>query len=268
MNENCTKPARVLSWLLPALVALLLHTSAVAQNGKRVAVGRAAGKITLDGALDESDWAQAPALGEILQREPKQEAAATERTEVKLLADKDNLYIGVTCYDSEPEKVVGAQMARDAELEIDDSVAILLDTFHDRRNAFYFATNPAGALVDGLIVENQRGINFNWNAIWNVRVKRAAQGWNAEFAIPFKSLSFNPGQDVWGFNFSRVAWTWNSLRSRKPGKSRASPRSSRGADSTCARSPSGVGFGMSAATAALKAMWAATSSTISRRGCG
>jgi hypothetical protein len=178
MRENFTKPARAMSLLLPALVALLLQASVMARNGKRVAVGRAVGKIALDGVLDEADWAQAPSLGEIRQREPKQETDATERTEVKLLADKDNLYIGVACYDSEPEKVVGTQMARDAELEIDDSVAILLDTFHDRRNAFYFATNPAGALVDGLIVENQRGINFNWNAIWNVRVKRNAQARN------------------------------------------------------------------------------------------
>ncbi|MGH9940621.1 MAG: DUF5916 domain-containing protein [Blastocatellia bacterium] len=186
------------------LAMLLLHPHAVALNDKRTAIGRVTGKISLDGALEEPDWAQAQALGEILQREPKQETAATERTEVKLLADKDNLYIGVMCYDSDPEKVVGAQMARDADLEIDDSVAILLDTFHDRRNAFYFATNPAGAVVDGLIVENQRDVNFNWNAIWDVRVKRTGQGWSAEFAIPFKSLSFNPRQDVWGFNFSRI----------------------------------------------------------------
>jgi len=205
MNKKRLNPARVtLCLMLLTAAVTLLHARAIAQNGKRVAVGRATGEISLDGALDEPDWARAPPLDEILQREPKQEAAPTERTEVKLLTDKDNLYIGVACYDSEPEKVIGTQMARDAELEIDDSVAILLDTFHDRRNAFYFATNPAGALVDGLIVENQRGINFNWNAIWNVRARRTAQGWSAEFAIPFKSLSFNPGQDDWGFNFSRI----------------------------------------------------------------
>ncbi|MFN0084384.1 MAG: DUF5916 domain-containing protein [Blastocatellia bacterium] len=205
MNGMRMNPARIAHCLaLLAVAMLLVDARVVAQNGKRIAAGRAAGKISIDGILDESGWAGAPALDEIQQREPKQESAASERTEVKLLFDKENLYIGVICHDSEPEKVVGTQMARDAELEIDDSVAILLDTFHDRRNAFYFATNPAGALVDGLIVENQRGINFNWNAIWIARAKRTAQGWTAEFAIPFKSLSFNPGQDDWGFNFSRI----------------------------------------------------------------
>jgi hypothetical protein len=203
-RQHQRKRARAALLRLLILTALLAHARAAAPDGKRVNVAPSSGRITLDGVLDEPDWALAPLLGEIRQREPKPESAASERTEVRLLKDRDTLYIGVMCYDSEPEKVVGTQMARDAELEIDDSVAVLLDTFHDRRNAFYFATNPAGALVDGLVVENQRGINFNWNAIWDVRARRTAQGWSAEFAIPFKSLSFNPGQDVWGFNFSRV----------------------------------------------------------------
>lgn len=169
-----------------------------------VVVRPAASKINLDGVLDEPAWDLAETLGRILQREPRPGEPASEGTEVRLLIDSGHLYIGVACFDSEPEKIVGTQMARDADLEIDDSVAILLDTFHDRRNAFYFATNPAGALVDGLIIENQQSINYDWNAIWNVAVKRHSQGWSAEFAIPFKSLSFDPGRDVWGFNFSRT----------------------------------------------------------------
>jgi hypothetical protein len=173
-------------------------------NGKRVAVKPANVKIAVDGALDEPDWAQAQSLGEIRQREPKEGAEATERTEVRVLADKNSLYLGVMCYDSEPRKIVGTQMARDAELEVDDRIELLLDTFHDRRNAFYFATNPAGALVDGLIIENGRSINLDWNAIWNVKVKRLAEGWCAEFEIPFKSLSFTAGRDTWGFNLSRT----------------------------------------------------------------
>ena len=189
--------------LLLCALMLPLPSKLAADNPKRVTVLPVTGKIVLDGVLDEADWAQAPALGEILQREPKQESPASERTEVKLLADKANLYVGVQCYDSVPEKITGTQMRRDASLEADDRIEILLDTFHDRRNAFYFATNPAGALVDGLVIENGRQINFDWNAIWDVRVKRNDKGWSAEFAIPFKSLGFTPGQDVWGFNFAR-----------------------------------------------------------------
>ena len=93
---------------------------------------------------------------------------STERTEIKLLYDRDNLYVGVICEDLQPHLVIGTQMARDADLDADDRIELLFDTFHDRRNAFYFATNPAGALVDGLIIENGE-LNQQWDGIWNVR---------------------------------------------------------------------------------------------------
>jgi hypothetical protein len=129
---------------------------------------------------------------------------ASENTEVRLLFDDNNLYIAVMCYDSNPGEVIATQMARDADLSVDDRIEILLDTFFDRRNAFYFSTNPEGALVDGLIVENGQQINREWDAIWDVRARRTEQGWSAEFAIPFKSLNFNQNRLLWGFNLSRT----------------------------------------------------------------
>jgi hypothetical protein len=173
-------------------------------NASRSAVvERANSSIVVDGVLDEAIWNITPQIGDLVQREPRPGAPPTEKTEVRLLFDASSLYIGVICYDSEPERVIGTQMARDASLDDDDRIQILLDTFHDRRNAFYFATNPSGALVDGLIIENGN-LNREWDAIWNVRAKRTGQGWTAEFAIPFKSLSFRSGQTSWGFNVSRT----------------------------------------------------------------
>jgi hypothetical protein len=157
----------------------------------------------VDGKLDEPDWTAAAPITDILQREPRPGQPATEKTELRLLYDADNLYIGVTCFDSEPKKIIATQMARDADLSADDRIEILLDSFRDRRNAFYFATNPAGALVDGLVIENG-DLNKNWDAIWVVRTQRSAQGWSAEFAIPFKSLGFHAGAASWGFNLSRT----------------------------------------------------------------
>jgi len=185
------------------VVVSLTAARVVADDAKRATPPQATGRITIDGALEESDWARAASIGEIVQREPRPGAAASERTEVKLLYDARNLYIGVVCYDSEPDKIIGTQMARDAALMADDTIEILIDTFHDRRNAFYFATNPLGALVDGLIIENGQP-NKEWDAIWTVKTRRFAEGWSAEFEIPFKSLGFNKGQNIWGFNFSRT----------------------------------------------------------------
>jgi hypothetical protein len=166
-------------------------------------VTRAQSPISIDGTLDESAWTNAPSIGEIRQREPNPGSMASEPTEVKLLYDDKNFYIGVICYDSEPERIIATQMARDADLSVDDKVEIVIDTFRDRRNGYYFATNPAGVLRDALVIENGK-TNDQWDAIWYVRTARSELGWSAEFAIPFKTLSFEKEQNAWGFNISRT----------------------------------------------------------------
>ena len=100
-------------------------------------------------------------------------------------------------------EIVAHELRRDSDLAADDRIAIVLDTYSDRRNAYYFATNPNGVRTDGLITE--QGLpSLDWDTVWNVRVRRTARGWDALFRIPFVSLSF-PGEvgGVWGFNFSR-----------------------------------------------------------------
>ncbi len=169
---------------------------------RSVTVTRVAEKITVDGFLNEPVWNQAPRIGDLVQRQPNAGEPPTERTEVTLLYDANNLYIGVVAHDSEPEKVIGTVMERDGSLNSDDSLAIVLDTFRDQRNAFYFATNPAGAFVDGLAFTNGQ-LNTDWNAIWEVRTQRTDFGWVAEIAIPFKSLNFPAESTEWGFNIER-----------------------------------------------------------------
>ncbi|MCY4535240.1 MAG: carbohydrate binding family 9 domain-containing protein, partial [Bryobacterales bacterium] len=107
--------------------------------------------IVIDGVLDEAPWRRSPKIGELVQRIPRAGTKPTERTEVTLLYDRNSLYIGVMCYDSEPDRVLASQMARDASLNPDDRLSIILDTFRDQSNAFHFSTNPNGALVDGLV---------------------------------------------------------------------------------------------------------------------
>jgi hypothetical protein len=180
-----------------------LRVPSLTDDAPRAVISRSASRIIVDGVLDEPAWETATTIGEIRQREPHQGEKATERTEVKVLYDSQNLYIGVMCFDSDPTQIIGTQMARDGDLSADDRIEILIDTFRDRHNAFYFATNPLGALVDALIIENGEA-SPEWDAIWFVRTHRTEQGWSAEFSIPFKSLAFHRGQQVWGFNVSRT----------------------------------------------------------------
>ena len=188
--------------LVPAASAVARQQTPPPEPDARSAVVTATtDAIEIDGVLDEPIWSTAPKIGDLVQRQPAQGRPPTERTEITLLNDGEHLYIGVMSFDSEPRRVIGTQMARDASLSSDDRVEILLDTFRDQRSAFYFATNPSGALVDGLVASGQ--LNADWDAIWNVRTSRTDRGWIAEFAIPFKSLSFPAGRTVWGFNLAR-----------------------------------------------------------------
>jgi hypothetical protein len=160
-------------------------------------------EIVVDGVLDEAVWRRSPTIGKLVQRIPNAGAEPDQRTEVTLLRDRDYLYVGVMNYDSEPDRILASQMARDAVLTPDDRISILFDTFRDQSNAYYFATNPNGAFVDGLVFANGE-TNTDWNAIWIVKTQRTEDGWSAEFAIPFKSLTFPGESTVWGFNFQRT----------------------------------------------------------------
>lgn len=160
--------------------------------------------ITIDGSLDEPTWQQAQVIDIFQQREPDEGAPASERTEVRVLYSRARLYVGVICFDSQPEAIVTSRYDRDADLTADDRVTLLFDTFLDLRNAFVFQVNAAGARFDQIITDEGQDQNPDWNGIWYARTRRSAQGWTAEIAIPFQTLSFVAGQTEWGFNVQRI----------------------------------------------------------------
>ena len=179
-------PAAVWAWAFlftPLLWAAIPPQIMATEPTKSAVVTRITSEITVDGLLEEPAWEAAPTI-ELTQTDPRPGEEPTERTEVTLLYDADNLYIGVICYDAEPNRVIGTQMARDANLGSDDRILIVLDTYRDQRNAFYFATNPAGALVDGLVFANGQS-NNDWDAIWAVRTRRTEEG--GVRSLPFHS---------------------------------------------------------------------------------
>ena len=168
----------------------------------RVAARRLAGEIQIDGVLNEAAWRADPGIAGFIQVEPRSGEAPTEVTQVWVAYSTDALYIAVRCHDANPEAIVATDMRRDAGVEENDNIEFILDTYHDRRNAYYFATNAAGALVDGRITEN-RDPATEWDGIWIVRTRIDKTGWTAEFRIPFKTIGFDPRVEEWGFNISR-----------------------------------------------------------------
>ena len=159
--------------------------------------------IIFDGVLDDPIWRTAPPASDFRQQDPQNGAPATEPTEVRIAYSRDALYMGVTCYDSEPEKWLGFQRGRDGFLGSDDRFMWTIDTFLDGRTAYFFEMNPSGLMADALQGSADTS-NRQWDGIWNARVNRSDIGWTIEIEIPFRTLNFNPTSDTWGVNFQRT----------------------------------------------------------------
>ena len=168
---------------------------------------------TLDGVLDDAVWQQASVIDEFVQQEPQEGAPATERTEVLILYDAENLYIGVRAYDSTPNAIVSTEMRRDSPRILDeDSFQIILDTFNDSRSGYMFATSPYGAKLEQQIADESQsgrsfgggGVNRDWDGVWEVAVGQMENGWTAEIAIPMVTVRFpDAPRQSWGINFMR-----------------------------------------------------------------
>lgn len=206
------------SWLILVVLPLLYGlaaSSAYAQGNPQSAAGthgrksiraaRAESPLVLDGSLDEPAWQQARISQDFVQKDPQEGEPSTEKTEFRVVYTATTLYIGVICYDSNAEGIVASERRRDNSLENDDTLSVVLDTFHDHRNAFLFRTNPLGTQYDALITDEGNNLNVNWDEQWNVVSRITPEGWTAEFAIPFKSLRLNEENGHgWGLDLERV----------------------------------------------------------------
>jgi hypothetical protein len=157
---------------------------------------------TIDADLSDPGWAKATVITDFKQREPDPGAPPTERTVLRIMYDDNNFYLSVYAYDSEPDRLIVRSMSRDGEVNQGDHIEITLDPGLTLRNAYAFRIGPAGGRWDGLRLNNLQELP-EWNAIWEARARRVPDGWVAEIAIPFRSISYVPGQTNWGFDFTR-----------------------------------------------------------------
>ena len=205
---------------LGILTALLLNvSSALAQE---IVVGRDAegrlsvratrydGEVNIDGNLDEAVYRELTPISDFIQQIPDEGAPASERTEAWVFFDDDNLYVAARNYESVPEvDWVANEMRRDTfQLRTNDSFSVMLDTYLDRRNGAAFLVTPIGGFSDFAISnegDRGRGVNFDWNIVWDSRVGRFDGGWTVEMEIPFRSLRYEPGSEqTWGIQFRRI----------------------------------------------------------------
>jgi hypothetical protein len=160
-------------------------------------------EIRIDGRVDEAVWQRIAPLSGFLQRDPVEGGEPSERTEIRIAYDRDNLYIGAIFHDSDPDGIIAHQRARNAGLGTDDRFMWVIDPFGEGRGGYFFEINPAGLMGDGLISAGG-GVNKSWDGIWEVRTARIPEGWSAEIRIPFRTLNFDPQRTAWGINFQRT----------------------------------------------------------------
>ena len=194
---------------VPAIVYPQSPSSTDPRDSAQVRIARAArrkGNIAIDGKLDEPAWQDAPVIDDFTQSYPKQGAKPTDRTEARVLYDDAALYVGIRMFDAHPDSIVAQLARRDASGIYSDWVHVIIDSYHDRRTAFRFTTNPRGVKKD-VYTSNDFNEDTNWDAVWEVATRIDSLGWVAEYRIPLSQLRFGggaSGQDrVWGFQIMR-----------------------------------------------------------------
>ena len=188
-----------------AVVLAVLAAPGQAREIPVVQATRTPAPPSIDGRIDDSVWHQAPIMADFFQREPVEGAQPTEQTQVRILFDDDHLYFALRCFDSEADRLVANQMRRDADLDENDNIQIILDPYNDRRGGFYFSTNPLGARQDLLLTDEGRTRNQAWDSVWQSRTAIDSLGWSAEVAIPFDQVRYpDSDQAVWGLNIGRA----------------------------------------------------------------
>ena len=150
------------------------QTQRGAQEPLRIAQARPVDRAPrIDGTLDDPLWNQATPITNFLQREPFEGQAPTEETEVRILYTEDEVYFGIIFFDSNPTGLVATELRRDVSQELDDYFEIIIDSAHDRRNAYVFQMNPLGTQRDALITEEQMTDpslgdgDSGWDGVWN-----------------------------------------------------------------------------------------------------
>ena len=160
--------------------------------------------IKIDGVIDETAWHKAEEADEFIQFQPERGQVSPFSTRVKILYDEKFIYFGFLCDDPEPGKIAARMTKRDSDVRSDDSVYVLIDTFHDRRSCYYVGVNLLGTQWDGRITENGRTFDSTWDGIWRAAAQKTEYGWSVEFAIDLSSIKYEPGTGkTWGLSLGR-----------------------------------------------------------------
>ena len=202
-RQRCRAAGRVAGTVFLTWTATVgAQTTAPRTNSHDIVAVRAMQPPVIDGEIGEDEWKAAAVVPGFIQYEPRRGDPSEVRTEALVLYDAGHLYVAFRAWDAEP---ITAQLTqRDADLFLDDAVAVVLDTTFDRRSGYYFITNALGTQADGRIAEDGRILESSWDAPWQSAARRTDYGWSAEFSLPLPSVRYAAGKSqTWGINVGR-----------------------------------------------------------------
>jgi hypothetical protein len=163
------------------------------------------GEVIVDGRLDETAWAAATPITELIQAVPDEAKPPSQKTEIRILYDAGAIYIGARMFDSLGAKGVRSALARrDQVMNGDnnltsDKISFVFDTFRDKNSRTWFELNP-----DGVKGDHQNG-DPSYDPVWEGATKIDSLGWTAEFRIPLSQLRFSRApEQVWGMQIWRT----------------------------------------------------------------
>ena len=161
--------------------------------------------ITADGILDEAVWATAESASEFWEYFPSDDIHAKQASEIKMLYDDNNLYIGIKVNAAGRDYAIQS-LKRDFRAGSSDNISLLFDTFNDGNNAFLFGTNPYGVRREGLVSgggNDRRGFSTTWDVKWEGESIIYDDYYISELIIPLTSFKFKEGETKWKFNSYR-----------------------------------------------------------------
>ncbi len=172
---------------------------------------------TIDGYLGDPAWEIVDWGGDYIENRPDENTPPTYQTKFRIVYDDKYLYIGVRCYDGEPDKIVKRLSRRDG---FDgDWVEFNIDSYHDARSAFSFTVSASGVKGDEFVSNNGNNWDSSWNPIWYTKTQIDDEGWTAELKIPLSQFKFgNSENQIWGLQSTRRFFRAEerSLWQRKP----------------------------------------------------
>jgi hypothetical protein len=153
---------------------------------------------TIDGTVEEDSLQGLPVFDQFTTTLPVAGKTPQSPTKAWMIHTPEGIYVAAICSSN---NLRNEGSVRD-QTGTGDYLTLGFDTWNDDQNAFEFTVNAFGQRIEQRTTSTFSEIHFNTH--WQVRTDRRADGWTAEFFIPFTALRFSKSNDKgWGVQMTR-----------------------------------------------------------------